>query len=87
MISPKMKEILRLFHKDQELTKAVIVQNCGLEYYHNAEKYIGETLSRMVKSGLLERVKPGVFKLGKPEAKNRKSRVPSVDDGKNLNLF
>lgn len=33
-------------------------------YYRNGEKYVGEILSRMVKSGKLVRIKPGLFELG-----------------------
>lgn len=45
-------------------TKADIVALDGGKYYRHAEKYIGERLSRMVKAGLIERVKPGVFRIG-----------------------
>lgn len=33
-------------------------------HYHNGDKHVGECLSRMVKSGILIRIKPGNFKLG-----------------------
>lgn len=34
-------------------------------HYHNGEKHVGEVLSRMVNAGLLIRIKPGLFELGK----------------------
>lgn len=33
------------------------------DYYCNGEKHVGEVLSRLVKSGVLERIKPGLFKI------------------------
>lgn len=39
-------------------------QACDLiRYYCNTEKHVGDILSRMVKSNLLKRLKPGIFEL------------------------
>lgn len=89
MPSHKQKEILRLFHPGIEITKQTIVKNCGLRYYHNAEKYIGEILSRMVAQGLIDRVRPGVFVLPeKSKAKTAKANntkpVPINDNQMDL---
>ena len=47
-----------------------IVENLGGQYHSNPEKHVGDIVSQMVKSGLLIRVKPGVF------------RLPTADDPK-----
>ena len=59
----------------------------GGTYYHNGEKYVGEILGRMVNAGLIERVKPGVFRLpDKPPVKQKYVRAETADD-KQLTLF
>lgn len=45
-------------------TKSEIVALVGDRYYCNEDKHTGDMLSSMVKAGILERVKPGVFRLG-----------------------
>ena len=88
MTSPKMKTILRLFTApSQELSKAEIVKHSGLQYYHNAEKYVGEILGRMVANGLLERVKPGVYRIGIRRAFRKAKAEPVKDDPNQLTLF
>lgn len=89
MTSHKQEEILRLFYPEMEVTKQTIVKNCGLRYYHNAEKYIGEILGRMVTQGLIDRVRPGVFMLpGKAKVKAAKANnakpVPINDNQMDL---
>lgn len=46
-----------------QITKAQAVRLIGGVYYCNTEHHVGSVLSRMVKSGLLERIKPGVFQV------------------------
>lgn len=56
---------------DNTITKK---QACKLiPFYINTEKHVGDILSRMVKSGMLIRVKLGVYKLstGQKLAKNQ----------------
>lgn len=62
----RVKDVLRFFNgdKSKELTKKEIIEGAGLFYYHNGDKHAGDVLSRMCKSGLLVRIKRGVFKLG-----------------------
>jgi len=43
------------------------VRLIGGKLYQNAAKHVGQTLSRMVAQGMLERVKPGVFRVVKPK--------------------
>ena len=88
MTSPKMKQILRLFTAPgQELPKADIVKYSGLRYYHNTEKYVGEILGRMVANGLLERVKPGVYRIGIRRSFREAKADPVKDDPNQLTLF
>ena len=74
-MTPEQREILTIINAfGGTATKAQIVDNLDW-YYHNGEKHIGGRLSRMVNSGLLVRVKPGVFRIGsgkasKPEPEN-----------------
>lgn len=67
----RQKEVLVCFNGDRDiqLTKQEIIEKAGLHYYHNTDKHAGDVLSRMVKSGLLVRVKKGVFRLGSPVKK------------------
>lgn len=46
-----------------ELTKKQAVEAIGGRYYCNADHHVGEVLSKMVKAGLFERIKPGHFKV------------------------
>ena len=62
------------------ITKKEAVQLIGGKYFCNADKHVGDVLSRMVKSGLLKRIKNGVFELGDGIKKNT---VPQNQ----LNLF
>jgi predicted transcriptional regulator of viral defense system len=82
-MSNKQKEILKLFSpRGLVVSKKDIVTVYGSSYYCNAEKYIGEILSRMVKNGMLERVKPGFFKLGPGPEKKK-----VVEDKNQMTLF
>jgi len=51
-------------------------------YYCHTEKHVGDRLSRMVKAGLLERIAPGKFKIGK----GKKSK-PATLDNNQLDIF
>jgi hypothetical protein len=59
----KQSAVLQFCHENGGITKA---QAMGLinTHYCNGDKHVGDCLSRMVKSGLLIRVKPGVFITG-----------------------
>jgi predicted transcriptional regulator of viral defense system len=47
-----------------KITKKEAIEVPGVDtYYHNAEKHVGEILSRMVKKNLLIRIKPGHFEM------------------------
>lgn len=61
----KQQAILDRCRKDGEITSKIANEMLAGYYYYNGEKYVGEILSRMVKTGKLVRIKPGLFKLGK----------------------
>lgn len=52
------------------ITTSQAVELLQHHYYHNARKYVGEILSRLVKSGKLKRVKPGAYELNAPTIKH-----------------
>jgi hypothetical protein len=64
-LSSKQSLIYALFEGREEITKKEVISLLRWSYYHNAEKYIGEMLSRMVSRGILKRVRPGVFAKGR----------------------
>lgn len=49
---------------DHTATKKELVAKFGGVYYCNGDKHLGAVLSRMVRSGHLVRIKPGVYKVG-----------------------
>lgn len=74
------REILKLFNNDfdKELKTREIVESVGGRYWRNTgAKYVGERLSRMVKAGILQRVKKGVFKLGNGKKQTIKENINS----------
>ena len=62
-IHQKRRVILDMARKSETITKKQVVKALGYTYYANASKHLGDILSRMVNSGLLHRLKPGIFKL------------------------
>ena len=63
-MTPDQRKIIDFIYAKGTATKAEIVALDGGQHYCNADKYIGDRLSRMVNAGMLERVKPGVFRIG-----------------------
>lgn len=62
--SKKQQKLLDFIRSGRgEITKKEAVQILERHYYANAEKYVGEILTRMVSRGILCRVKRGVYKL------------------------
>ena len=58
----KQQEIEMYLSKVPCATIDEIYANVSFSYYCNANKHLGEILSRMVKSGKIERVKKGLFR-------------------------
>lgn len=65
-MTDKQKAIIKTaLENGGQVTKKQVVENFGHWYYANSSFHIGNLLSRMVKTELLVRIKPGVFNLGK----------------------
>lgn len=59
----QQKKVLMCFENDDEvLTKQEIIKKAPLTYFYNTDKHAGDVLTRMVRNGLLERVKKGHYK-------------------------
>lgn len=58
----KQQEIQVYLSKVPCATLDEIYANTSIWYYANEKKHLGEILSRMVKSGKIERVKKGIFR-------------------------
>ena len=69
-LTVKQSAILKRCQMFGQITTAEAVDLVG-DYYHNATKHTGDILSRMVKSGLLKREKPGLFKIGPGKTKSK----------------
>ena len=71
-LTPHQKAIVSEANRNGgQITKAQAVGLIGGAYYINAETHVGSVLSRMVKAGLLERTRPGVFQVcGKSRTKD-----------------
>lgn len=68
--------ILNHLRQNETATLAELYQISPFGYYCNWQKHFGQVMSRLVKQGLVERVKPGVFKLGsKPKPKGEITEV------------
>lgn len=59
----KQQEIFKYLSTVESADINEIYKNVTFSYYCNANKHLGEILSRMVKSGKIERVKKGVFRV------------------------
>lgn len=67
-LSDHQLQILLYLKKVESAKKADIYANVNFGYYHNWQKHLGETLSRMVKQKLIFREKRGVYSI-KPSQK------------------
>lgn len=82
--SPKQKQILDFALKNENrITKKQAVELIGSYYYHNASKYVGEVLSRMVSSKLLKRIKNGLFEINN----EKKQTVKGISNPNQLELL
>lgn len=61
----KVEEVLHYLQGMESATLEEIYINVHFGYYANWQKHMGAILSRMVKSGKVERVKPGLFRIAK----------------------
>lgn len=58
----KQQEIQKYLMSVESATLQEIYDNVSFGYFRNHAKHLGEILSRMVKSGQIERAKKGVFR-------------------------
>lgn len=66
--SQKQAAILARLSQHGEITLSKAVELVGGDIHTNERFHVGNILSRMVKRGMIERVKPGVFRVaGKEE--------------------
>ena len=67
-LSPKQSKIIAAMNaaSNAQITLDEAVGLIGGNLYCNANQHVGQTLSRMVKRGLIVRVRPGVFRLPAP---------------------
>lgn len=82
-MTPDQKEILDFARRlGGYFTKQEAVKAFGGGYHCNGDKHVGDRLSRMVNSGLLERISPGKYKIGKG-----KKKAPANTDTNQIELF
>ncbi len=61
MLSDHQKSILNFLRTVESASKEEIYNNSSLNYYHNWQKHAGDVLSRMVKLGIIKRIKRGSY--------------------------
>lgn len=72
-MTDKQQMVFDYVRSNGQITKQKAVELIGKIYYCNADKHVGDVLSRMVKAGLLKRIEPGLFELGD---RTNKTAVP-----------
>lgn len=56
----------------EQASLSEIIKNVTFSYYCNEHKHLGAMMSRLVKAGRVDRIKPGVFQIRKvPVAANQ----------------
>lgn len=63
IITRKRKAILDFLRGNAEMTLEQAVEMIGGDIYHNSNFHVGNLLNAMVKVGMIQRVKRGVFRL------------------------
>jgi len=66
-MTPKQIEVIEYLRTVKCATVSNIYNNVSFGYYCNQSANMGKLLARMVKTGMIERLRPGVFKLGMPK--------------------
>lgn len=76
-ISDKQTVILQTLQDKESMSKSELMEELQVNrwYYANYEKHFGEILSRMVNSGLIDRISKGKFKF---KSSKRISNYPEV---------
>ena len=58
----RQQEVLNYLSTVPHATLDEIYRKVSFSYYHNENKHLGALISRMIKNGTVERIKPGLFK-------------------------
>lgn len=66
IVSPKRAKVLAWLRDHPDITLDDAVKLIGGNIYANARFHVGNVLSAMVRAKLLVRVKPGTFRLNRP---------------------
>lgn len=64
-MTARQQEILDYLKTVGQANTHEIYKNVSWEYYHNYPFYIGQFMTNLIKKGLVERIKPGVFRIKK----------------------
>lgn len=78
VMNQNQREILNYLKGVESATIDEIYANTSTKYYHNYAKYVGERMTKLVRSGHVVRIKQGVFKIAK---------ITSVDNSSQQKLF
>lgn len=82
--SSKQKQILDFALKNENrITKKQAVELLERYYFLNAQKHVGDVLSRMVNSKLLKRIKNGLFEINN----DKKQTVKGISNPNQLELL
>lgn len=69
-MTSKQKAIINYLHYIQNtITLSEAVEIIGKNIYANKERYVSLAMARMVKKGLIKRIKLGLFELNGPQEK------------------
>ena len=79
----KNKAILNHLRKVESATLSELYNISDYSYYCNWESNFGKVMSRLVKSGFVVRIKPGLFKLAESNPPQSKS-IPEIENQVNL---
>jgi predicted transcriptional regulator of viral defense system len=66
-MTAQQREILDYLKTKEQATIHEIYDNVSWTYYNNYAHYIGELMSNLVRKGLVERIKPGIFRIKKKQ--------------------
>jgi predicted transcriptional regulator of viral defense system len=79
-IPTNRKAIIELAKENNNtITKKQVVEKLGHTYHYNGDKHLGAILSTMVKNGILERVKKGIFNLVQSPINTKKQKPLDKD--------
>lgn len=78
----KQREVLDYLCTVDQANLSEIYRNVTFSYYCNEHKHLGAILSRLVKSGHVTRIKPGLFQFIKKPLKANQPQLFNSNDKK-----